>query len=137
MNTEKLKMMANFLDDLTIGRDESFRLAGSWISIGDCGTAACAIGWAVLKGKLPELTKSKMENWDDEVSDHRTDYGIEMFIEGDQFKGGWTAVRNVFGIKEEEAEFLFCADRYMSRNPSKELVARRIRDFVADGERNE
>lgn len=86
-----------------------------------CGTAACAVGYAML---LPEFQEQ----------------GLTMQYNAPYFMGlrKWSAVEEFFGLYEFNAFHLFHPDEYRdeggySYNPTPAQVAQRIRDFVAKG----
>ena len=84
----------------------------------DCGTAACAIGWACRDRKLAGLVIN--------------DYG-EPTLRDCPFFDGWDAVIEYFGLDSREARHLFYIGSYPeSEEPSPAMVAGRIRRHVQD-----
>jgi len=85
----------------------------------ECGTTACAIGWA---GHVPEFRK----------------FGFKLLDNGlivPSYKGtrGWEAVEKFFGLTSAEALHLFSMYHYSKGNGTLPFeVANRIDKFVAD-----
>lgn len=77
----------------------------------ECGTAACAVGWACC---LPAFNAE----------------GLVRDIDSPKFGDllGWPAVRRFFGLYREEAYYLFKTSAYVC-SPSPQTVAQRIRSI--------
>ncbi len=82
----------------------------------ECGSSACACGWA---GTIPALRRR----------------GLSTTSWGPQYRGrsSWLAVEQFFGLSNEDAEQLFMAASYISNDdPANDpvAVANRIEEFV-------
>ncbi len=77
--------------------------------IHDCGTVACAIGWACA---IPEFIKD----------------GLRFEQNSPTYKGeySWTAVEKFFGISEKMAELLFSSFEYPANTGPGQVAARII-----------
>lgn len=87
----------------------------------NCGTVACAVGWACA---YPDFINQGL-GWDDNP----------FFVDRSAIHYGWDAVRGFFGLDEEQAEYLF-SDRELKR-PDMGLHRERVpvRSISADGEK--
>lgn len=88
-------------------------------TVGDCGTVACAVGWATT---VPELSRAGLRlAW----------CGVSAY----PVYGGLTdgpAVAAFFGLSEQEEEQLFRGESYPPHREVTPLgVARRVRAFLA------
>lgn len=129
-NDLRLGILADFLDTVP---PEKFDLKDWYIS-GDvdfehgpspynCGTTACAIGWATA---IPEFQAAGFAIYLDNPL--FIDHGL---LNEAQFTG-WDAVERFFGLTYTEAQVLFSASYYNLadiRDPV--AVAERLREFVA------
>lgn len=101
--------------------EEGFDLS-SW----KCGTTHCAVGLYAASG-IGEMTL--------EASQYKTSVGGTMYSPLCRTEHaklvGWSAVDHEFGLSYRSSLFLFSPDHY-SYSPSREMVARRIEQFVAD-----
>ena len=111
---------SEWLDDHTAERD----FAPADVVPFDCGTAACAVGLAVVSGAFKE------EGLTYRVSEY---FGVvPVFGRHD----GWGAAEEAFfELTEEQSDFLFQSTQYprglSSGADGERYVAQRIRDFVA------
>lgn len=86
--------------------------------LGDCGTAACALGWATM---IPSFRRAGL---------HLGRYGEPVITDGEH---PLDAAETLFGINQYEADSLFIpddADRLKGARGRK-IVAGRIRKLVA------
>ena len=134
MNKRRLLKLADLLEaDAKNKKGIQFDLnviackaAGANFESGDepainCGTAACAIGLACLSGAFRRAgLEYTINNW-----------GFTPLVDG---VADFGAAYGVFGLSEEEGDFLFLPDSYprdMIGARGERGVAKRIRDFVA------
>lgn len=110
MRTEELLKLADLLDTVPA---KEFHLK-NW----DCGTTACACGWAARHG----IGGLCFDGFDacDRVK-------ILMIAHPKMF--GWNAVQVAFDIDEESALYLFDIESYARRKVKPSQVAARIRRF--------
>jgi hypothetical protein len=130
MNKRRLLKLADLLEaDAKNKKGIKFDLNG-WGDCSDgeevslsCGTAACAMGLAVLSGAFK---RAGLANASYDKSSILPAIGIQT---------GFDAARVLFDISWDDACFLFYAGNYphtKSRGAAGEVyVAKRIRDFVA------
>lgn len=132
MNKQRLETLAHFLRTVPSARFD----LGAWFTVYDesgdirqniwnlsvdkfrsseCGTTACAVGWACM---IPEFRKAGLSA---SVS------GIPCFEE----TNNWEAVRRFFEIDHNTASFLFIDTCYEEELVSPDEVADRIMDLVA------
>lgn len=123
MNKERLLRLADFLE--TTVSEEQFSLH-TWMSgnVGECGTVACACGWAT---QIPEFAEAGLK------------------IEPRQFANtivygghaGFSAAMLFFDLDYNESEYLFDSVRYprvsMNKPVGIHCVISRIRIFVETG----
>ena len=123
LETERLLTLAAFLDSL---KPKQFNI-GTWREDEDCGTVACAVGWATT---IPEFQAAGL-SWDER-------YGTPRYRRSMDFRSS----ELFFGLGHSDAVALFTntwyrsrnpRPWYRSRNPRPQTVARRIRQFVAQG----
>jgi hypothetical protein len=107
MHTERLKHLINILREVS---PEHFDL-WSW----DCGSAACAVGWAC---RDPQMQAE----------------GLRMFnnIPSYRFFSAWPAVEEFFDLTGYQAEQLFLASRYMQVRPTPQDVIARIEKLLEE-----
>lgn len=124
MNKERLLKLADLLHDHSRGR--VVRIPGDgtpefslneWIGHRDCGTAACAVGCAMLS---PEFQKMGLKTFD----------GMPKY----RSAINWDAVERFFRLNGAEATHLFSSESYLGQggDPFPKQVAKRIRKFVAE-----
>lgn len=120
MNSKRLLKLADFLE--TKVPNKGFNL-GSWKTVSECGTVACACGWGC---SIPSFKKAglKLES----IYDWPQYFMIRYKIWQD-----FAAVSKFFDISIEEVEFLFLDENYPKSHRSKNYVAKRIRSFVKRG----
>lgn len=123
MNKERLLRLADFLDnEVPIAHFDM----SSWFDVGgrprhlaklgECGTSACAFGWAT---QIPEFQEQ----------------GLRLSsLNGVTFNqlDGYDAAEAFFDIKRAASAYLFSASDHRNEKPAD--VARRIRGFVERGE---
>jgi len=81
----------------------------------ECGTVACAVGYACLD---PWFNEQGLRAYED--------------LPSYRYSSGWDAVEDFFGIYYEEARHLFSPDSYTGEEETRaEEVAARIREFIA------
>lgn len=126
MNVDRLLKLADFLESVPPERFNLRRWADVGFSPDNCGTAACAIGWATTI--FPELRLSSTAGsvYDLELN--------EMGLYGDDsMPEGWDLVQSFFDLGWADARILFEEDSYPRRPKTTPImVADRIRQFVAD-----
>jgi len=114
MRKDRLLKLAEFLETKQFNEEEKFDLNG-WHYKDECGTIACAIGWATTLFK-----KEKFE-----LTDHDTPQYKRFW--------DWKAVEKFFSIDSYEAEYLFLGSKYGKKDLNNPLaVAIRIREFVKE-----
>lgn len=99
----------------------------------DCGTTACALGLAAISG---EFKKEGLKH-----TFFQNDFGfqLEPAIKNPRTRcmaTGFEAAEVLFGIDDDQAEFLFAPDRYASvptGAKGERLVADRIKQFIKSG----
>lgn len=123
MNKERLLILADFLSEKV--PSEQF-LLDVWVADdGECGTVACACGWAA---RIPEFAALGFRLHDREIVDGVFDAWPAF---GD--KEGWDAVEAFFDLIWEEAHYLFASHMYpCNARDTKDVVAR-IRKFYEEG----
>lgn len=128
MNKRRLLTLARFLE--TKVPADKFNM-GHWMMVqngetlscqkaGDCGTAACAIGWAATIPAFAEAGLKIRPAW------RFSSYGVVAFAGEIEFE----AVAAFFDISEPEAEHLFYAPNYRVKTIKPQHVAARIRETV-------
>jgi len=109
----KLTKLANFLE--TKVKPKWFDL-NSWAERGfqqkECGTTACAVGWATVAFKGEGLTLGIYDN---------------IMYEGSE---GFEAAAKFFDVDESSASYLFDPEEYPLTRQSRVWVIRRIRQVV-------
>lgn len=127
MNIERLTKLAELLDKVAAA-NKPFNLA-VWINdpdsetsdpqhkAGECGTVACAVGYAACDPWFNAQGLSLV--------------GGEPAITG--VEEGWDSVELFFDLGEGDARYLFCSSRYgTGPDTSPSQVAARIREFIAE-----
>lgn len=119
MHKERLLRLADLLENLPQGKPY-FNMAW-WYR---CGTSACAAGQACLD---PWFNRRGLKL---DVKD------IPHEISPPVYKGhsGWAAVHAFFDLNKGQARRLFDQHWYPGFRPSRQAVAKRIREFVANKE---
>ena len=134
MNKERLLKLADLLHDHSRGYKMSIPGDGTpdfdlstWINDkADCGTAACAVGCAMLSPEFQALglKTGKMPSLGGRMQPVP------------KYKGAlnWAAVEKFFGVSNKDAEHLFSDYEYPDEDftPTPKQVAKRIRKFVAE-----
>lgn len=82
----------------------------------ECGTVACAAGWA---GLMPCFRKRGFKINDNGYPKYKNDYGFR-------------AVEEFFGLGSSESRHLFSATNYNWENVKPEVVSDRIKEFVKE-----
>lgn len=125
MNTDRLLKLADRLDTVPPDRFDLDAWFQSFTE-DECGTAACAVGWACT---IPEFNAAGFRA---EMSDDG--YCLcPQYIPADTgpVYTSWAAVREFFGLTQPEADRLFFAGSYpLDSDPTPAEVAARIRGFV-------
>jgi hypothetical protein len=107
---DRLTLLASFLESDCVP-EAHFHLE-NW----ECGTTACACGWAA---RIPQFKESGFK---------LSSLGNPLFEEFSR----WDAVMRFFELTRSQAEYLFLARCYIGGyQTTKWEVAERIRDFVA------
>ena len=122
----RLIFLANFLDtvpksrfDLDSWRSTTNEISDRQFLSKNCGTTACAVGWACT---LPQFQALGLKF---------RQYPV-LSRKGKPDKGGWDAVEEFFDIKQTESAYLFLASRYEESESGPSDVAARISKFVLD-----
>lgn len=89
----------------------------------NCGTTCCAIGW--MPSVFPRICEWKL------VDEYHGD--INVMLKNDPYVTGYEVAREVFGLSDYEAWFLFDPDYYPEDRRGKKSVLRRIRRFIESG----
>lgn len=123
----RLIFLANFLDtvpksrfDLDSWRSTTNEISDRVFFSKECGTTACAVGWACA---LPQFQALGLK--------FRHTYPV-LSRKGKPDKGSWDAVEEFFDIGQEESAYLFLDTRYLESESGPSDVAARIRKFVLD-----
>lgn len=144
MNTEALTKLADFLDTLPTSRFNFRRYFGHDWTPEQCGTTACALGWATT---IPEFKMSLYR-----ASDH-TDFchpgrSDGIGVNGDAWETVCAATLHTFDLTPEETQYLFvpdidhdyhdisarpCQQYALTQKATPKHVAEHIRDFIAVG----
>jgi hypothetical protein len=120
-HAERLLRLAAFLDALP---RRSFNLMNWYQESEDCGTVACAVGWACT---LPEFRRAGLTL---DASGFR---GMQRGRP--RYRGwfGFKAAEKFFGLDSAAAERLFSPEVYPNGSRTRpQTVARRIRELVAE-----
>jgi hypothetical protein len=120
MKKQRLLKLADFLDQLPTP-EKQFDLA-CWangpLSLNDCGSAGCALGWATVRFRRQGFVLT----------------GVYSKLPEYQGNGWYHAAVAFFDITYEEAEFLFCPNYYHRGGGTHvSTVTKRIRKFVEKG----
>ena len=122
---QKLLKLADFLENEV--KDSWFALS-SWATKGftkkECGTTACAAGWATVCFPKSGL---RLQPIGDVVGLNESHESQEMTI-----MGGPPAVRKFFGIDIDTYRHLFDQDSYPAGRDGRKNVVKRLRE-VANG----
>jgi hypothetical protein len=124
-HAKRLLKLADFLDALP---RESFNLA-TWFRETDCGTVACAAGWActipAFKRAGLRIAKSESPHHAPQVIPTLTDAAGETYF-------GFDACAEFFGLLMGDSYHLFGPDEYRTgRRTTPKAVAKRIRAIVS------
>lgn len=123
MNKEKLLAIAKCI------REEKVLKLDMETWKNQCGTAACAIGTAMVRGVLPELEFL----WRKNIIDPRIGHWQICLTGSTDVVMGFEAIAEALEICEEEAEALFGAQNYETDdngNINREEVANYIENFI-------
>lgn len=121
----RLLTLAKFLDERVPAtrfnlvcwvRDQGFKQR-------ECGTAACACGWATT---IREFRKDGLSLMHNEPA---------LKLKGGMILDGWEAITTFFEITHTQAERLFSYTAYDAFASGPRDVAKRIRGFVKGGRR--
>ncbi len=146
MQVARLNQMADFLDGLKLEEGQRFDMK-TWGRVGtpteptllqrvfgraepDCGTAACAIGWAMHHGVFPQLIRRRKTTTEglNTVYDHM----VPAYVSPTgATKIDWEAVVEFFGLTASAATYLFSQTSYSNDTATPMEVAARIREVVA------
>lgn len=136
-NFERLSELVSLLqtiptENFSLSRWVSSDYSGGDKAVGElieCGTVACAIGWACLHKPFQQLGLSLKVNDDHEsllpcYRNPKSRFASELW--------GQIAICNFFNLKPQECDYLFYADAYRQDNvePSIANVVSRIQNFV-------
>lgn len=126
MERERLLRLAEFLEKSVPVSQFNMGIFGGgcdkYTSLGDCGTSACACGWATV---LFEQDGFKLDA--ESLQD-----GDFLITYRDRFE--WDAIEEFFGLDAEEAESLFMDASYNVKRPTPAQVAAHIREFIQAAE---
>lgn len=141
-HARRLKRLIDFLEQLPRAKFNFGRWTAGWDPKHECGTAACAMGWA---GTIPFFQKLGVS-----VKRARDPYGADDWTSAlvcvDPEDGARrneqpvTAAARIFGVSGEEAAFLFLPDRWFElggetvsspdRYATPKKVAKHLRRFL-------
>lgn len=118
---KKLTKLADFLEHDVPSKQFNLQ---EWVSgsggVNDCGTIACACGWAAISPKFRGLTTKEMQFG-----------GINIICTGTGAEG-IEAVVDYFHITEAQGDYLFLDYNYPNTGGGRMAVVKRIRKFVKD-----
>lgn len=122
---ERLETLAEVLDNVP---SEKFNI-NFWCRAAteSCGTAACAVGWAMNTPAFQKLGLKPIA-----ISTSSAIQSLQFF--GPFYHGlsDWDAVEAFFGLKEYQAFHLFLNTAYLTYHKVEPMeVAARIREFIA------
>lgn len=121
LGRHRLFVLARFLSLL---RDDRFDLK-HWRSddfdVKDCGTTACAGGWATT---LPSFRRAGLK------FTHDVDFGLTPTF---QDKIGYFALEDFFNINNSISFAFFCPEKYVSSSTPPKRVAQRITTYLKTG----
>ena len=125
---QRLLFLAAFLDTVnedrfnleTWRRGEYVHVITDEVLLHDCGTTACAVGWACSLPEFRELGLGFHEYYPTLETD---DLGRLHT---------WDAVERFFDLDSAESSYLFIYTQYSSTNSAPRDVADRIREFVME-----
>lgn len=149
MNKERLQLMVTMLREIEADqfKREHFNLIG-WVDIWDtqaedylsitqgsllsdgltnvaeCGTAACACGWAAQDARF----RTQGFKLHFEPNSHRST--VRSVLPAFKDYVGWEAVSVFFGVGRAKAEYLFLASSYETYAATPGQVADRIEEFI-------
>ena len=137
MNKKRLLKLADLLEaDANNPNGLKFDM-GTWgESSGEtaeisCGTRACAMGLAALSGAF----KRQGLHYEITGDPYSTATFIDINFKDEVYSDGMESAEKLFGITDQESEFLFddnsYPQRYKTGKRAELYVAKRIRDFVA------
>lgn len=123
MHKDRLLMLANVLDNVT---PEKFDL-GCWRKQSECGTTACAVGWAMV---TPAFNKLGLTSYS---YDYEEGIHLQIPVYGEE--EGFNAVMSFFDITRDVAVYLFTYEFYDKdyinrQSVTPAMVAERIRALV-------
>lgn len=126
----KLLKLADFLK--TKVQSKWFNL-DYWATAGfaekECGTTACAVGWATVCFPRSGLRLVDDDGDDDGWAD---DIDIKYTYRGEEFEG-IDAAGKFFGIDDSTASYLFLPESYPEKRRGRKSVINRIREVVERG----
>lgn len=124
MNTERLLKLAEKLDTVPEDRFDLSSWADDRFMPGDCGTTACAVGWACT---IPEFNEAGL----------RLVYSpsgpFPQFVTSEVNYQWFTAAEKFFDLNFGEADYLFSSMCYVGADRTPSGVAGRIRSLVQQG----
>lgn len=125
---DRLSRLADFLDTLPPERFDF----GTWASdadINQCGTTACALGWATT---IPEFQALGLQLRPVEDPIIKCFVALESWVDdSNTFAASIAACGSVFGLTSKEAQYLFFPEYHLPFDASANQVAAHIRKFVA------
>lgn len=116
MNKERLKTLADFLENL-VENGNKFDM-GTWFRENECGTTACALGWAT---KIPEFKDAGL--------------GVDPVCSWIEYEGLYNAnaAMAFFGLDGSETRSLFYATGLANGlESSKSEVVDYIREMISE-----
>lgn len=126
MRKERLLKLADFLDTLPAKRFDISLYAEDGFSKDNCGTAACACGWATVVFPRSRLKLKKNKLYDYSFHTNIISYKDKH----DKELEGTLAAAAFFDIPHKIANNLFLASGYHNLNVSPEEVAMKIRSTI-------
>lgn len=114
MNRERLTHLITVLEGVP---KKAFDI---WLFRNECGTAACAVGWA---GMDPVF---QAQGFRLEVNAYG---GYPVF----ENHGAWTSIEVFFDLPAEVAKYLFSGYEYSVLEPTPQHVIYRIKEVLANG----
>lgn len=134
MNTKRLLTLAKFLEEKVPRKAFDYAVwfgakvldsKGRLRSPAECGTTACAMGWACM---IPAFKRAGL------TVRLALAYGIERITFKGQ-AGAFDAAEALFDLTEAEAVYLFSPSTDCDGEATPKQVAKKIRKFVRDAQR--
>ena len=119
MNRRRLERLAEFLETLKPKRGDTFDMA-KFGHQRECGTVACALGWAALSPKFRGL-EGEWNNYGELEITHNA---YSFFAAGAEY----------FGVSDDTSNPLFSDTEYDIATITQKTVARRVRQLLKLGE---